>query len=305
MRLADADVGMLRGLWGVAVDGYVWDDQTQALPTPPAEREHLNKDQGPWLRPADSSPQANARVYPVLRKPRVFRDFIALSRDPTRDKIQAFANTWGMLTAGVIRTGRHLTNGWIAAESLRDWQTALMDFRLLWETWEAVRALLHGDSHSTSSQRNASRLLRGRITWRNRDTTVGYHAELPEGGFRTWVLAHPGYHEDLLEAFKPGDVLGPARYYVHMELTERLRRRVNLVVGFTGASGHDTQMRYSPSDLVTAMYVHFALDVAGARGEERICAACNHPFLPRRRDQRFCGKLCRERAGYHRRKEGA
>jgi hypothetical protein len=304
MLLADADVGQLRGLWGVAVDGYVWDEKLGAIPPVAKNKKPRRHDRGPWLRPANSAPNSIARVYPVLRKPRVLTDFFALSDDPTLDRIRIFANKWGMLTTGEMRSGRHLTNGWITAESHWDWQVALLDFRILWQTWVAVRTLLHGDSQPTVAQRDAWRLLRRRIRWRNGNASVGYQADQADGGVRMKLIAAAGYREELLEDFRSGDLVGPARYYVHRELTERLSGKVNLVVGFTGGSFNDTLIRYSPSDLHTAIYVHFALDVAGAQRYERVCESCGHPFLPGRKDQRFCGKACRERAGYHRRKKG-
>ena len=80
-------------------------------------------------------------------------------------------------------------------------------------------------------------------------------------------------------------------------LNRRLRCHLNPhVVPFMSS-----KLRLSPDSLLSAIYVRFVFEVAEGVGRTRSCEGCAQPFEPNRRDQRFCGMNCRERAGYRRR----
>lgn len=85
---------------------------------------------------------------------------------------------------------------------------------------------------------------------------------------------------------------------MHDEVNTRLYGHVHIgVLPF-----RDSIIRHQFQDLLTAIYLLFAFELAGTQGTEKECQRCGKLFLQGRRDQRFCGKNCRELAGYHRRK---
>jgi hypothetical protein len=243
----------------------------------------------------------------VLKERKILGEFVALSRKLTPDAIQRFANRWGLLghTRLVIdRAGQWPTA--VSAEPLSLWEHETLSFRMLWETWEAVRTIKFSDYHTDREIRAAQALLRERISWRSEHGgSIGYHAEYEGRLINMTLITSADFRPELLDLFRQGDVVGPARFYVHETVNELLRGRVDLSVLPTALDSEDGRMRFSPRDLLSAIYVHFALDLAGARGLERTCLSCQQRFLARRRDQQFCDKNCRERAGYHRRKEGS
>jgi hypothetical protein len=309
ITLQDTEVGMLTGLGGRAVDGYVWDSGTglRAVHGPRIGSRLLPGDRaGPWLRPVNVARGAVYELYPVLKERKILDDFVAMSRTLTLDAIQRFANRWGLLGRSHVAISR--TKQWadtVQAEPLSRWESESLSFRMLWETWEAVRTIKFSDSHSNLEIRAAQALLQERIHWRTKSgRSVSYHAEYEDQLINTSVIASAHVRTDLLELFQHGDVVGPARYYVHEEVNKRLQGHVDLRVLPTTLESQDGRIRFSPNDLLSAIYVHFAVDLAGGRGLERACLSCQQPFLARRRDQEFCDKNCRERAGYHRRKEG-
>ncbi|MBI5284954.1 MAG: hypothetical protein HY874_07650 [Chloroflexi bacterium] len=298
---------MLAGLWSRALDGYAWDNDValSAFDGPAVRRPPMTRAEkaGPWLRPANTASDALYRIYPVLKERKILDEFVALSRNVTPAAIQRFAGRWGLL--GRSRRVVDRAGDWeyaVDAEPLSLWEGECLSFRMLWDTWEAVRTIKFAESHSSPDLRAAHALLRARVRWSAK--SVSYHAEHEDRWMTSSLIASADYRTELWQAFAHDEVVEPARYYVHETLNERLRGHVDLSVLPTTIEAEDGHMRFSPRDLLSAIYVHFALDLAGGRGLERACASCQQRFLARRRDQQFCDKNCRERAGYHRRKEG-
>ena len=134
----------------------------------------------------------------------------------------------------------------------------------------------------------------------------GWRREVPRvrpqpGDARALPPSARGYARgrEATRSFDPDDPLGPARAYLTQEVNRRLRGHVHLTLG----SFQDSPIRFFPDSLLAAIYLRFALELAGRSARERECEFCHVPFPVGRRDQRFCSKSCRENAGYHRRRE--
>jgi hypothetical protein len=316
VSLRDSETGVLAGFWLTALSGYEWDSglQLSVFDGPEMGGPDLTdlERESPWLRPTDHSPDALSRLYPVLRDRNLLRDFVSLAEQPSMDGIKRFADRWGLLG----QSRRMFHSSWeiaISVESLTVWSWELSAFRPLWETWQAVTIMADVASYTSPRVRAAGALLNKRIRWSevDGDPKVTYHdgdtvaapsVNLPApfdapwpGGWST--IAASWLHPEVFELFRRGDTVEPARFHVCEAVNARLKGHVDLAV-----LPFHKRMRFFPDTLLTAIYVLFAQDLAGARGKEMTCEFCQQPFVMRRRDQRFCDKNCREAAGYHRRK---
>jgi hypothetical protein len=304
MPLSLADVGMLRGLWSVATDGYVWDDDVELLV--PDEADIASPGAGPWLRPANMNRQAMSRVYPVLKDRKLFRDFVEVGRHPSRDETRRFADRWGMLERGhLVRVKNDPSSPAFLSEPLSKWVRESRQLAALWDTWMAARTLRLADAHGSTTVRDARAVLASRIVWNMHGGGSVHHQVLDEdGGLQSFqLIASASTSPDVFRSFQEGDVIGPARFFARQRVNEQLRGRVHLTVVHSLKPDDDERVRFVTSDLLGAIYVHFAMEIADVHGPERECESCHQPFLMNRDDQRFCDKNCRERAGYHRRKK--
>jgi len=310
LPLTEAQEGMLAGLWYRLLDGFVWRDDLMPAST---------RYSGPWLvRAGDTREQ-----YPVLKRKNLLQDFARLAEDPSRDGIRRFAGRYGWLglEQPVVSSPAGGPLQW--AEPLSLWRQELLAIRDLWETWGALRTLEHKESEGPTACRAARRRLEERIQW-GQDGSIIYRATVtcpesirfPAGGgkcpecgdslathvhFRRVIAFPRGYARgrEATRSFDPDDPLGPARAYLTQEVNRRLRGHVHLTLG----SFQDSPIRFFPDSLLAAIYLRFALELAGRSARERECEFCHMPFPVGRRDQRFCSKSCRENAGYHRRRE--
>ena len=309
LTFADTETGVMAGVWHVALAGYKWRDDVRPLSAGGKVQVDDPPDRSWWLVPRD----VGARRYAYLKQVRVLSDFHALSVEPTRAAIVRFANRYGPLGSEQALVPRReqaagpvvLTIGGAASsfgESLRDWQTELLAFRNLWSTWRSVRTLERRDSEPESRVARAERAIKDQIEWEPGGPIVYHHPHDPPGAsLRSWrILAHPAdqpSYDDITSNLALGDLVAAARFHVATELNRRLRGHLNPhVLPFVSS-----KLRFFPDSLLSAIYVRFVFEVAEGVGRTRSCEGCAQPFEPRRRDQRFCGKNCRERAGYRRR----
>jgi hypothetical protein len=299
----EQETGVLAGLWWVPESGFKWVNDLHSFLEPEGESA------GPWLVTASPQEQTWIRRYPVLKRPKLLDAFFDLSQGPSPDAILQFANRWGCLGEEDSMAGA--TGRLVSAEPLGRWISELLHFRHLYETWQAIVVRDVEHAYPNDEVRRAGRLLADRIHWSADASRVVYEAdvEFPPGSL---PFAHMPRHqtheliaglgirntEHLLANWRPRDAVEPARYYVHKKVNDRLAGNVNLAV----LPLLDGRMRFFPKNLLAAVYVHFAFRLAGAGPQQRECEFCRQLFPVRRRDQRFCGKNCREAAGYHRRK---
>lgn len=302
---AEVERGVLAGLWVVPIAGFRWRDDLRPMPKSLMDAEAWDgppDDLGPWLVPDD---RKGGRRYAVLKPSPLLDEFERLGGETSRDAVVRFANRFGALgeerwlreeTVQQSPQGRRVydASNTTFGESLAAWGREAKTFRDLRRTWRALATLGEPDSHGPTRLREARDLLRARIRWGDN----GFVRYLPEaGGWKVITDPLASDHAEVLARFRRDDPTGPAQYHVVREVNERLRGKVRPVVD-PGAG----TLRFWPESLLAAIYLRFAGELVGARGPERECEHCHAVFLIKRRDQRFCGKTCREAAGYHRRR---
>jgi len=305
INFSDSEVASSAGYWWVSEKGYVWSSEVRPAPISeeglakgPFDSFYPNTYEGPWLLPKGTL----RKQYPVLKDRRVLQEFVRLGKNFTQAGVMDFVNTWGWLgdTFAVLdKSGQGIVRN---AEPLASWERESQSMASLWETLEAVRTL--SISGTSANERLRAKLyLEQRVEWRTSDS-VGFR--WPEPSIRQDTIAHRGSSEgpEVLSNWNPGDTMEPARYYVHKEVNRCLREHVAMgVLPFLGS-----KIRFFPDSLRTALYMHFAFELAGVVAEQRACENPRCPnggvMFPNRRDQRHCDKRCRELAGYHRRHQG-
>ena len=93
------------------------------------------------------------------------------------------------------------------------------------------------------------------------------------------------------DAWKEGDVVEPARYYLCARINERLAGHVKpTLMPFM----HMDILMF-PDCLLTAMYVLFAMEVSGKTRPAIMCRGCERYFIPEHASQIFCEATCRKR----------
>lgn len=305
LSATEVERGVLAGLWLVPIAGFRWRNDLRPLPTNLMSAEDWDRppdDPGPWLVPDDSR---GGRRYAVLKPSPLSDEFERLGGEPSPNAVVQFANRFGALgeerwlhevsvkgssEGGTVYNTSNMTLG----ESLATWGREAKTFRDLRRTWTALSTLDEPDSHGPTRLREARDLLRARIRW----GANGFVHYLPEaGGWKVITDPLAFDHAEVLARFRRDDPMGPAQYHVVRQVNERLRGKVRPVVD----PGRGT-LRFWPENLLAAIYLRLAAELVGARGPERECEHCHEVFLLKRRDQRFCGKNCREAGGYHRRR---
>jgi hypothetical protein len=105
--------------------------------------------------------------------------------------------------------------------------------------------------------------------------------------------------------WEPGDLVGPAQYYLGQKISERLQNNVSLQL-FPQRPGEIVVM---PGSLLSALYVQLANEVVGKR-QPVTCPECGTPFTPMKKiNQKYCTRQCESRRNQRERrrraKEGA
>lgn len=299
---------MMAGLWHRPVLGFEWRDDLR----PAIVDGKIQVDDPPehtwWLVPLGDV----ARRYPVLSRTNLTRDFADVGHTPTRARILQFANRYGHLGSSTLLKTRGDKptppllfqlggEGIEIGERLGFWQTEAQRFWFAWDTWRSVDTASNAESSTERQLSEARRVLEERFGW-NADGGCWYRMDV-DGSMRTaGMITHPrddGFAE-ISANIRVGDHVALARYWVMRRVNEELKGHVNAtILPFLRA-----ELRLVPDDLRTAIYLRFAMEVSEGIGRLRECDGCSRPFTPRRRDQRFCDRNCRERAGYRRRTGG-
>jgi hypothetical protein len=297
LKFQDSEVGWTAGYWEVAEGGYAWNSELRLMPFGDVEGDFGLRlppgYEGPWLHPKGTM----RRRYSVLKERRVLHEFVQLGKAPQQAKILEFANRWGWLGDQFPIVDKSSTM--LTAEPLALWEEECRLLVALWETWQAVLALSKRgvpiDEHN-----RARALLQDRVTWQSSNSVV---FSWPDPVMGSDLIMYDGRPEGptVLSRWEQGDTLEPARYYIHKKVNKCLAGHVQMAV----LPFQTSKIRFAPDNLRTALYMHFAFELAGIVGQERTCENPRCPnggvFLPSRRDQRNCDKNCREMAGYYRR----
>lgn len=293
---ADTDLGVFSGLWARPTGGYRWHNERPAYAQ--------TNDAGPWLMAAEGPDPSTVRYEP-LRSRALLPEFLRLAaRVQAADAVQ-FANRWGSITP--LATGGDAYGG-----SLQEWQREVLRFRALYEEWEAVASVTRSASTDVIRRMRRLMVLRERYAWAPDGRSIRYHVALNADGTvavpnakgaleTTAELTAASFEPGVFAAFKPDDVLEPARHHVVLQVNRRLAGHTTLLV----EPQRSPQPKTVADSLLAAIYLMFALEM-GQRSQEQ--GRCGNPrcpnggkFFKTRRDQRFCDKRCRELASYYRR----
>ncbi len=318
---------MLVGEWYVPTHGFQWRSDIRLIQPPAPRPEELRyarpytwreRESDPWLyRVSDETER-----YPILRRRGLLSSFEKLAWSPTRGRIKGFANNYGWLgRPAIVQVGRGRSPDVSVAEPLSLWLWELGNLRDLVKLRDAVVVLQVREGHDRNERHAAQQLLAGRISWSSSQRSVSYESALQEEPPQdtdalsvqlyqalrrrrrkqgTLVASLDGGEREQLafNQLKPGNDLSAAELVLREAVNERLTGNVNVAVTPQG------EVRFWPQDLLTAVYLLFAVHLSGARPVEKACknprCPSDRPFYVTRRDKQYCSKNCREQARYHR-----
>jgi hypothetical protein len=128
---------------------------------------------------------------------------------------------------------------------------------------------------------------------------------LPPGDSRVLVCADEEAPEApwLFSEWAKGDVIAPARYYIHTEVNRHLAGRLSAALNGPDRKGK-VELWFVPDSLITGLYVLFALELSEQTHPTKMCLAsdCRRPFIPASGKQDYCSNRCRIRADAQRRR---
>jgi hypothetical protein len=244
---------------------------------------------------ARNVPGTGMLIYkPMKKNPGLFRDFSELAG---KEKILEFAYQYGVLfdrysvEDHITEKGTYHSVGAHYGIALARWEREIGDMRALIAIWDLITGSKIAD-------------LKRVITWKDGD--VEYQINTPKRKRSAW-LTLPG----MAHRFTEGDVLLPAQDALQREINERLSgeidrsspegrlQRIECVPQLTWTPDGYQQLTLAPPNLLGAMWLQFALVVAGAYQLKR-CAACRKYFhvgkgVQKRADAITCSDACRQR----------
>ena len=320
--------GPFVGLLSVAEDGYRWDDSlVPSLFGAGAQRDPedgqlklqlleyaVATDKGPWFVEAvPMGAPRTVRQYTPLGIANLHRRFARLST--TEKAILQFANRYGVLGHGLMLDG---ANAVFAGESLGIWSSEISEMGLLLALWDLVMAedrqtlstFVRWQSKPRSvklqlvfGERRLQKEMTRRI-WRDFLSPIVVEEQtgvrIDYAGVPVIAAEYLGPHSQaLLAKWRYGDEIEPIRYYVHRTINERMRGHVSpAVLPYRGGDIH-----FFPDCLLSALYVHFAMEVSGEQRPQIVCKGCGRYFRPNHGHQRYCNDRCRKLTHYHKKSQ--
>jgi hypothetical protein len=282
--------------WGVLEGGYRWVKTQPWLPFSETAREDI------YLVPAPAI--GWARVYSPMGK-EYSAVFLAFAEtEPTEEGILGFANRYGALRLdeqvilsaeeypklpGLTESSGDVEMYWALGwgEKLSLWQDQITAMRRAITLWQAV------NSGKVSE-------LRRYVSWTSERVVK---CEFEDGYYESVAL--DGGMGGAAPLMRTGDVLIPARYFLHRMINGQLSEHTSmrLLLNEHGNS----ELHVVTHHLLGALWLQFANAVGGNR-EFRRCAECGTYFEVSpdraRKSKRYCSDACRFKA-YRRRQEEA
>jgi hypothetical protein len=305
--------GAFTFLWPVPQGGFRWDDELAPAPLFGArEPDAASSASGPWLVdpvPVGGRDEGPSPSCAPLNVPGLHRRFA--STKPRRADILKFANKYGSLgrPVGLIDPRVHTPQMMFQGEHLDLWHRELARMAQLVEIWDLTkdpggagklgqivkwRESPPGVYLNWGREPESPRIFPdGRLRDVRTDEPEEYHLIATDG--------EPGIEESLLRGWRFGeDVVAPARYYVHRQVNRAMAGHVSpAVLPFLKG-----EFVLWPDDLLSALYVSFALELSGQSPAPRVCGYCGRFFHPTRVDQRYCESRCRNNRSYNKLKGG-
>jgi hypothetical protein len=296
--------------WDVAEKGYEWKDRfsdpAEAFLAPVAEREtSVRTVSVPAGRVGFVVEEFSVkRTRPLQEHSGLFHT-LAFT-EPTRAGIKAFADTYGFLwygSEGILRWHHDYV------PSYERWVGCILSLRLAVRLWTLVRNLDKAGLASYVHWRGPSEV------WI--DTCPCYSS--CEADNSLWSVSedfleahiHPGSEEKLpllhvekklepgeYDSFLPGDLIRPAQAYMREIVEQHLVYSLSpRMIG--PPSEESLALRFEPNNLLTALWLQFALAITGNKTYHQ-CLACQTWFelspAMNRADRLFCSNACRTRA---------
>ena len=308
--------GPFAALLRVPEEGFGWRDGLVALD---GDRVRENTKET-WLVRHDS---LYVRQYPPLAIQSLHRQFASI--EPTPESILAFANEFGFLghTQWLVDTSSN-NQSMPVGEPLRFWQNEIDRLARLIDLWELVKqerrqdlshlvrwtplgepqqVTLHLVSVGGKLQpRLAVCLQKNPLEFSDFFRQDGEYAEQMRYSEMT-VLAYQEKASDLelLERWKHGDPLEPARFYVHREVNNHQKGHVSPAV----LPFRKGELFFFPDCLLSSLYTLFMLELSGRSRQPMLCErpGCGRYFQPEHGRQQYCEKRCQQLAYYYRKKE--
>ena len=313
--------GPFAALLRVPEDGFSWRDGLVVLDSK-GVGENIA---GPWLIRRGG---LYVRQYSPMAVPDLHRRFVRT--EPTDKSILAFANKYGFLGHSLALRDPELKSqtvridGIPVGESLGYWRREIVRMARLVALWELVkggrqRDLSHLVQWAPPGEPQQVRLYLVVVDGKIRPDLAQFMRQRPPE-FQNYVhqdedlagrMLHGevtvlAYEEnasdvELLERWKHGDPIEPARYFVHREVNKRLRGHVSPAV----LPYRKGEIYFFPDCLRGALYTLFMLELSGRQRPAMLCArpGCGLYFEPTHGRQRYCEKPCQQLAYYYRKKE--
>ena len=286
-------------IWQVREEGYRWQDQAELFPPD-------GSTVGPWLiNPTPLGQKAVYKQYVPLQMAGLHRQFGKVA--PTRGKILAFANRYGLLTSPLMLTidqqgpsvGGISMDTWVQEIGLMavlvqlwDWcrsqERAILRPFVRWTNEETVRILIRWNW-------NGERWLVSPLDVSGEDPYREFLSEGP-GQAMAPVLSAPYTNPHLATRWSRGSVIGPVEYFVCSQVNKILQGNVSPAV----LPLWDRQVRLVPNSLLAALFLLFAMEISGQERTPIECEGCGLYFTPAHGRQRYHDAPCRKRAHYRR-----
>lgn len=284
--------------WFVAEKGYGW-LETDSI-NQSGRREsglYLTND---WS--ADGRSLFGTKYFPLEKHSGLFRVFA--ETDLSQECIKSFADRFGLLGGDIDRMiklpHRPTEKGHVVGhgEKLGSWHLEIMNIQEAILVWDLAR---HGEIADLSRWIRWDEDRRG-VSFERRRGDDDPDALFLESAY---TIASERIHQELLERFKPGDVLEPAMYFVQNRINDHLKEKVSARVMWN--QDHALELHYVPWGLLSALWLQFARAVE-SNNEYRSCAECKDWFeispATARTNRAYCSNRCRNKA-YRKRKEEA
>jgi hypothetical protein len=276
---------VLHRTWDVDPAGYCW-EKSKFGSVNIQDRRHY----GRRLQTVEKSLLQTRRYQPTRRHGGLFRTFADIKPGPDAQGLVNFANQFGLL--GTPPSGFRLNYPTMNVPKLPTtwdllgiWLLAIGEMRDLVMLREMIR------------EGNRERLGQ-HIQWEG--STEIYYCTWPDpilGGGERELIFSVDRHGHTLEQFTPGDVILPAMHY--------LRRRVNYWSHAAAspklvwdAFKSRMELKLIPSSLLGAMWLQFALAIAGDK-DFRQCKECGQWFelspITARANRLFCSGPCKSK----------
>ena len=308
--------GPFASLLRVPENGFRWRDDLVALDGQ-GVGENIT---GPWLIRSDS---LYVRQYSPLAVSNLHRRFART--ELTSESILAFSNEYGQLGHGLwLDIPDSNDRETVVGESLGFWQKEIERMSRFVDLWDFVRRRslrelsqlvqwtpLGNPQHVRLNLVAVDGKLRPDLVQCMRQNPGEFRDHLRQDEYLAgrhiyWevrVLAHEekGSDLELLERWKHGDPIEPARYFVHQEVNNRLRGHVSPAV----LPFRKGEIFFFPDCLLSSLYTQFMLELSGRSRAAMLCArpGCGLYFEPAHGRQRYCDKQCQQLAYYYRKKD--